>query len=255
MVDLIGFDADDTLWQNEALFRSTQAEFRTLLSQYHDEAWIEQRLYETEVRNLVHYGYGIKAFMLSMVETAVELTEGRIGAAEIRRILDLGREMLHAPITLFDGVERTLARLADRHHLILITKGDLLDQESKIERSGLRDFFRHIEVVSRKDTGTYTRILQRADIAPDRFLMVGDSLRSDVLPVVEIGGTAIHIPQPTPWQHELVDLDATVRGRYTELDSIRRLPDFIGTLTGDRQPEPRDDATRTILEPVRDPAT
>ena len=252
MVDLIGFDADDTLWQNEALFRSTQAEFRSLLSQYHDEAWIEQRLYETEVRNLVHYGYGIKAFMLSMVETAVELTEGRIGGPEIRRILDLGREMLRAPITLIDGVAETLACLADDHRLMLITKGDLLDQESKIERSGLRDFFRHIEVVSRKDALTYSRILERADIAPTRFLMVGDSLRSDVLPVIEIGGAAVHIPQPSPWQHELIDPDPDVRRRYTELESIRSLPDFIRGMI--REPaEKSDDGSATeAFEPLTD---
>jgi putative hydrolase of the HAD superfamily len=226
-IDVIAFDADDTLWHNERLFRATELEFRRLLSRYHDEAWIERRLYETEVRNFEHYGYGIKAFMLSMVETAVELTEGRIGGDEIRRILELGRAMLAEPVRLLDGVEDTLAALGADHTLMVITKGDLLDQETKIERSGLRDRFRWVEVVSRKDALIYQRILARCAVNPDRFLMVGDSIRSDILPVLEIGSAAVHIPHDDPWQHEVVDVGEELRGRYVELPSIRDLADAV----------------------------
>jgi putative hydrolase of the HAD superfamily len=230
MIDVIAFDADDTLWHNERLFRGTEREFRRLLSRYHDEEWIEKRLYETEVRNLEHYGYGIKAFMLSMVETAVELTEGRVSGQEISRILDLGRAMLATPVGLLEGVEETLAALAGAHTLMVITKGDLLDQETKVERSGLRDRFRWVEVVSRKEPTVYRRILDRYGIAPERFLMVGDSLRSDVLPVIEIGAAAVHIPNPDPWQHEIVQVEPAVRTRYREVESIRDLPEVVRAL-------------------------
>lgn len=226
MIDVLGFDADDTLWHNESLFRESQAQYRRLLSRYHDEEWIEQRLYETEVRNLTHFGYGVKSFMLSMVETAVELTEGRITGAEVQRILELGRGMLSAPIALMDGVHETLDTLARSHELMLITKGDLLDQESKLERSGLREFFARVEVVSRKDPGTYERVLAKHGLTSDRFLMVGDSLRSDVLPVLEIGGWAVHVPYPTPWKHELVDHEP-VEQRYVRLERIVHLPESL----------------------------
>jgi putative hydrolase of the HAD superfamily len=231
MIEVLAFDADDTLWHNERLFRATQKEYKRLLSRYHDDAWVEKHLYETEVRNLEHYGYGIKAFVLSMVETAVELTEGRVTGAEIRQILDLGRGMLTAPIGLLDGVDEILTQLADAHTLMIITKGDLLDQETKIERSGLRDRFRWVEVVSRKDAVVYERILSRYGIPPERFCMVGDSIRSDVLPVLEIGGTAIHIPHDDPWQHEVVQIDDALRAHYLELASIRAVPDALRTLT------------------------
>jgi putative hydrolase of the HAD superfamily len=230
MIDVIAFDADDTLWHNERLFRGTEREFRQLLARYHDEAWIEKRLFETEVRNLEHYGYGIKAFMLSMVETAVELTEGRVTGAEIRSILDLGRAMLATPVGLLDGVAETLGALAGAHTLMVITKGDLLDQETKIERSGLRDRFRWVEVVSRKDPSVYRRILERYGIPPERFLMVGDSLRSDVLPVLEIGAAAVHIPHGDPWQHEVVEVAEELRSRYIELTTIRDLSTAVREL-------------------------
>ena len=230
MIEVLGFDADDTLWHNERLFRATQKEYKRLLARYHDEAWVQKHLFETEVRNLEHYGYGIKAFMLSMVETAVELTEGRISGDEIRQILDLGRGMLTAPLSLLDGVVEALDQLADAHTLMIITKGDLLDQETKIERSGLRDRFQWIEVVSRKDAAIYERILSRYGIPPDRFCMVGDSIRSDVLPVLAIGAAAIHIPHDDPWQHEIVEVDDSLRGRYVELPTIRALPDALRAL-------------------------
>lgn len=229
MIEMIALDADDTLWHNENIFRRTHAEFQALLARYHEESWIEKRLYRTEMQNLEQYGYGVKSFMLSMVQTAVELTEGRISGAEVLRILELGREMLTAPIELLDGVTDTLDALADSYELMLITKGDLLDQESKLERSGLRERFRHINIVSRKDRPTYQRIMARHDLRPDRFVMVGDSVRSDVLPVIELGGWAVHIPCATPWQHEVVN-DPPDSDRMVRLPHIRGLPEAVRML-------------------------
>jgi putative hydrolase of the HAD superfamily len=168
--------------------------------------------------------------MLSMVETAVELTQGRIAGIEIRRILELGRAMLEAPVQLIDGAAETLSVLADSRDLMLITKGDLLDQESKLERSGLRDLFTRVEVVSRKDAAVYRRILDRHGIPLDRFLMVGDSLRSDVMPVLELGGAAVHIPPETPWAHEVVELDPALQSRYVRIDRIASLLDILNVM-------------------------
>lgn len=229
MRDVIALDADDTLWRNEDLYRETQAEFRALLAHYHDPAWIDARLYEAEVRNLPHFGYGIKAFILSMVETAVELTEGRITGVEIQKVVELGRAMIQAPIELLDGVHETVAALADHHELVIVTKGDLLEQESKVERSGLREHFRGVEIVSRKDRSTYERIARRRGIAPQDFVMVGNSLRSDVLPVVAMGGLGVHIPYHTTWAHEEVDEEERAGLAYVELRSIRELPDWIAS--------------------------
>jgi putative hydrolase of the HAD superfamily len=200
--DLIAFDADDTLWQNERLFINAQQRFIQLLSQYHPPEWISQRLDATEARNIEHFGYGIKAFALSMIETAVELTEGRVAGEDIGVLVDLARQMLRAPVELLEGVAEVIPQLAARHRLMLITKGDLLDQESKINRSGLAQYFPYVEIVSQKTPATYTRILERYGIAPARFLMIGNALRSDILPVLELGGNAVYIPQDTTWAHE-----------------------------------------------------
>ena len=227
MIRLVALDADDTLWHNEPLFTDTQARFSALLSRHTDPEVIEQRLSETEIRNLQHYGYGVKAFTLSMVETAIELTGGKVTGEEVAEIVRMGREMLHAPVDLLDGVGEAVRELSESHDLMIVTKGDLLDQETKIERSGLRDRFRWVEVVSRKDALIYQRILARCAVNPDRFLMVGDSIRSDILPVLEIGSAAVHIPHDDPWQHEVVDVGEDLRGRYVELPSIRDLADAV----------------------------
>jgi putative hydrolase of the HAD superfamily len=237
MIDVLAFDADDTLWHNETLFRDAQNEFRRLLARYHDEEWIEQRLYETEMRNLGHFGYGVKSFMLSMIETALQLTEGRIEGPDLQRILDLGREMINAPIRVFDGVTETLETLTRSYDLILITKGDLLHQESKIERSELRHFFSHVEVVSRKEAATYGRILERHRVASDRFGMVGDSVRSDILPVLSLGGWAFRVPNPIAWQHEHVD-EEPAHDRYVHLDALDALPAVLERL-GEREVIPQ----------------
>ena len=235
MPDAIAFDADDTLWHNEILFSTAQARYRQLLGQYHSPEWIDQKLYETEVRNLRHFGYGIKGFTLSMIETAIELTEGRIAGDEIMSILEFGKEMLEAPVDLLDHVAEVIPALAQRYTLLLITKGDLLNQETKIARSGLADYFDHIEIVSEKTPDVYESILSRYQIAATRFVMVGNSMRSDVLPVVEIGGIGVHVPYRTTWQHEQVAGDPLQHERLLVLESLQHLPDLLDQLGGSRE--------------------
>jgi putative hydrolase of the HAD superfamily len=231
MFDVIAFDADDTLWHNESLYLYVQESFKRLLGQYHSPEWIEQKLYETEMKNLQFYGYGIKSFALSLIETAIELTEGRISGLEIQKVLDLAKEMLTAEIQLCEYAEDTVKRLAGSYPLMLITKGDLLDQEAKIARSGLKPYFHFIEIVSDKTPETYAAILDRNKISPERFLMVGNSLRSDVLPVISVGGKAVHIPYALTWAHENVTLPEGARERYHELEHLGFLPALIETLS------------------------
>jgi putative hydrolase of the HAD superfamily len=231
-IELLGFDADDTLWHNMPIFRSAEARFAELLSPYHDREWIARRLDEAQIRNLEHFGYGIKGFTLSTIETAIELSEGRISGEEIRQILETAKEMLQAPVELMNGVAESIRCLSERYELILITKGDLFDQEGKLARSGLGDYFDHVQVVSRKDRETYGTILERFGIDPERFAMVGDSLRSDILPVIEIGSIAIHIPTERQWIHEVVDLEELDRTRWVQLDSIAELPGWLESVHG-----------------------
>ena len=226
-ISVIAFDADDTLWHNENIYINTHEKFKQLLRQYHNDEWIQQRLNETEIRNLQHFGYGIKGFTLSMIETAIELSEGRVSANEIQKIVDLGKEMLRAPVELLDGVAATIAQLASSYKLMLITKGDLLDQESKIARSGLGDYFSHIEVVSEKDVETYRRLVAKHGIAPERFLMVGNSLKSDILPVIAMGGQAVYIPYQTTWVHERVVEEDLAAKRYVTIQNISQLQDWL----------------------------
>lgn len=228
-LDLVAFDADDTLWHHDPLFSTAQVKFKQLLAQYHDEEWIGRRLYETEIRNLEQFGYGIKGFTLSMIETAIELTEGRITGREVQEIIGYAREMLTAPIQLLDGVRETIADVSQLYRLILITKGDLLEQEAKITRSGLSDHFSGIEIVSRKDQQTYEAIIRRHSIAPERFLMVGNSIKFDVLPVLAMGGWAIHIPYQTNWPHEAVSDGELLHHAVIELKQISLLPSFLQT--------------------------
>ena len=227
MFEVIAFDADDTLWHNEPLYRGTQTKVIEILARHHDAAWIEGRMFETEIRNLEHYGYGIKGFTLSMIETAIELTEGRISGAEIGRIIGLTREMFKAPVELLDGVEETIATLAASHDLMLITKGDLFEQQAKIARSGLTRHFDKIEIVPVKVAETYQSIVARHEISPQRFLMVGNSIRSDVLPVIEMGGQAVHIPYETTWEHEIVPEEELAGREFITLAHIRELPNLI----------------------------
>ena len=224
---VIAFDADDTLWHNETNFEHFQAHYRALLAHYQPAATVDQALLATERRNIELYGYGIKGFTLSSIETAVDLSAGRITAEEIKTILQLGRAMLAHPIELLDGVADTLATLAGSHRLLVITKGDLRDQERKLAKSGLAARFHHIEIVSEKDESTYAAILRRHSIAPGEFLMVGNSLKSDILPVLALGAAGVHVPYHLAWglEHteQLPDADAP----FVQLKSLRELPALL----------------------------
>ena len=229
-VHVIGFDADDTLWHNESLFSVTKERFAGLLSTYHEPDWIDQKLYETEMRNLHHFGYGIKGFTLSMIETAIELTEGRIQGNQIRQMIEYAKEMLQAPVELLPSVRTVIEKLAAVYPLMLITKGDLFDQESKLARSGLASFFTHVEVVTEKNPAIYQALLAHHGICPDEFLMVGNSLRSDVLPVLRIGGRAVLIPYDVTWRHEAAERPDALLDGYFCLDAIGDLPDLLKKL-------------------------
>lgn len=229
MVTTIGFDADDTLWHNESIFASTHERLRTLLAGYHDAATVERTLYATELRNLELYGYGIKSFALSAIETAVELSGGQLRADEVMAIIRLTQNMLDHPVEILPQVASTVATLAARHRLLVITKGDLRDQERKIEKSGLAGHFAAIEIVSEKNRLTYERVLRRHQVDPDEFLMVGNSLRSDVLPVLDLGGAAAFVPYPITWRHERVDT-IPEHPRFHPLNSIAELPDLVARL-------------------------
>ncbi len=228
-ITTVGLDADDTLWHNETIFRLTQARFLDLLAPHGDRADIEARLTEVEGRNLRLYGYGIKGFTLSMLETAMELCDGEAPPAVVREILAAGREMIAHPVETLPGVDEALAALSERHRLILITKGDLLDQERKLAASGLGDLFAAVEIVSEKDRGTYERVFVRHGTGPDEALMAGNSMKSDVLPAVAAGAWGVHIPYHVTWAHELADAPEG-HPRYVSLSSISELPDWIATI-------------------------
>ena len=225
--NLIAFDADDTLWHNERLFSYAHDRFAALLSRYHNPEWIHDRLYQTEVRNIQHYGYGIKAFALSMIETAVELTEGRVTGADIQSLIDLAREMLTAEVELLPHVAETIPQLAAAYPLMLITKGDLLDQETKLNRSGLSGYFRHVEVVSQKTPETYTRLLNKYSLDAARFLMIGNSLKSDILPILAVGGHAVHIPYEITWLHESAEPPPAGTPGFHALEHMGQLPALL----------------------------
>jgi putative hydrolase of the HAD superfamily len=229
MIDTIGIDADDTLWHNEVIFEATHARFCELLSRYHDAGTVEQTLHDTELRNLELFGYGIKGYALSSIETAITLTNGEIHAEEIQAILDSAKAMMLHPVELLDGVKATLASLADSYVLILITKGDLRDQQRKITESGLAEYFAHTEVVAEKDRDNYARILERYRVRPGSFAMVGNSIKSDILPVIDLGGTGIHIPYITTWEHEKAMVPKQ-NERFHKIDAISELPALIARL-------------------------
>lgn len=225
MLNVIGFDADDTLWDNEYLYTESKARFISLLEECADAKDCLEHLEALESRNVAVYGYGIKSFILSMIEAALELSEGRVAAAKIRNILGFARQMLAAEVRLIDGVGEVVAGLAQRYPLMLITKGEASEQQRKIEESGLANYFKWVEIVPDKTPAIYRRLLERYDIPPERFLMVGNSLRSDVLPVLQIGGRAVLVHYANTWSHEMVADDEA--GAHDELDNLRQLPDYI----------------------------
>ena len=237
MLDIIAFDADDTLWHNEPLYIDIQTRFKHLLSSYHSPEWVDRKLFDTEMRNLKHFGYGIKGFTLSMIETAIELTEGRISGSEIQKIIDYAREMLETRLELIEHVEQTLAELSQSYPLMIVTKGDLLDQEAKIANSGLAQYITSIEVVSNKTQESYASILSRYKIAPQRFLMVGNSLKSDIQPVLELGGVAVHIPYHLTWVHENNIERELPQDGYYQIEHIGLLPGLVKEIS--QKPDPK----------------
>ena len=229
--DVIAFDADDTLWHNERLYDQTQTGLAALLAPYGvSQSDLDAHLYQTESRNIGVFGYGIKSFTLSMIETAVELTGERLSSRDVLAILDLAKTQLNAPVELLEHVKTAVPRLAARYRLMVITKGDLQDQETKMLRSGLGEFFRDIEVVSDKTPRSYAALLRNHAIAVERLLMVGDSLRSDILPVLQLGGYAVHVPYQVTWQHEAAEAPAPGTPRFYQLEHLGQLPALLEEL-------------------------
>lgn len=219
----IAFDADDTLWVNEPIFTQTRIKLEEIVAPYIPIETLEADLYKFENQNLALFGYGVKGFMLSMIETALEMTDQRLSGADVQRIIDLGKDMLQHPIEVLPGIKETLEALKDRYELMIITKGDLFDQETKIARSGLAHYFQRVEIVSEKNTSSYQELINRNDLDINRFLMIGNSLKSDVLPVCKIGGKAIHIPFHETWVHEKVESHEAEGFEYLELGDVREI--------------------------------
>ena len=228
-VTTIGFDADDTLWQNESFFRLTQERFAALLADHAESDHLMDRLLAAERRNLAHYGFGIKAFTLSMIETAIEVTDGRVPASAIGEILAEGREMLRHPVHLLDGAEDAVRALAGSHTLVLITKGDLLDQERKLAESGLRDLFDGVEIVSDKTPATYHRAFARHGDGPDRALMVGNSMKSDVIPAIEAGAWGVFCPSEIEWALERAEAPEDAP-RFRRIANLAELPGLVAAI-------------------------
>ena len=229
-VTAIGFDADDTLWQNEHFYRLTEARFTELLSGHAEPEHLAGRLLDAEKRNLALYGFGIKGFTLSMIETAIEVTEGRVDAAVIKRILDAGRDLLAHPVETLPHARDALERLSGSYRIILVTKGDLFDQERKLAQSGLGDLFDAVEIVSDKTADTYRRIFARHADGAERAAMVGNSLRSDIVPAIEAGSFGIHVPHPLTWSYEHVEPPETAP-RFRRIADLGALPDLVRGLS------------------------
>lgn len=221
-IKVIAFDADDTIWVNEPYFRDAEKEFCKLLKDHIPEEECNQLLYKFEMQNLSLYGYGIKPFTLSLIEAAISISNKRLPIATVSKIIELGKEMLSKPIELIDGIEETLKQLSKKYRLVMATKGDLLDQERKLIKSGLEKYFHHIEVMSDKQPKNYQNLINHLDITPNQFLMIGNSLKSDILPVLEIGSYAIHIPFHTTWEHEKV-AEEVKHGHFKELELVSEL--------------------------------
>jgi len=225
-IKVIAFDADDTLWVNEPYFYETERQFCRLLEDYLPHHTVSRELLQVEIQNLSLYGYGIKSFMLSMIETALRVSDKTITLGAIETIIELGRELLTKPIELIEGVEEVLIQLKKNHRLVVATKGDLLDQERKLKNSGIEHYFHHIEIMSDKQEKDYQKLIRHLDVKPGEFLMVGNSLKSDVLPVLAIGGKGYHIPYHTTWAHE--HIEHTIEHKdFKQLSNIRELLEHL----------------------------
>jgi putative hydrolase of the HAD superfamily len=223
-IKVIGFDADDTLWINEPYFKELEAEFCVLLNNYLPHKEISKTLFQTEVKNIELYGYGVKAFMLSLIESAIKISEKKVPIQVIEKIIQLGKQQLNKPVILLEGVEKVLQYLSNKNYkLIVATKGDLLDQERKLQKSGIEKYFHHIEIMSNKNDSDYHKLLKHLEIKPDEFAMIGNSLKSDILPVLNIGGKAIYIPFHTVWEHETLTEENFQKDNYTEVKTIEEI--------------------------------
>ena len=231
-IDLVGFDGDDTLWQSEAAFAITHERFRALLADHAEPGDLDRELLEVERRNLELYGYGVKSFTLSMLETAIEITGGEVEVADLKAILDAGRELLSHPVELLPGAAEAVRAAATGHRVVLVTKGDLFHQESKVARSGLAELFAGIEVVAEKDAATYRRVLRRFGVDAERFVMIGNAPRSDIEPVLGLGGWAVHVPHELTWALEQHEGEAAFakHPRFRRVGDLSAIPELLAGL-------------------------
>jgi putative hydrolase of the HAD superfamily len=225
-IKIIAFDADDTLWVNEPYYQRAENKFCEMLEDFLPNHTVSRELLTIEIKNLKAYGYGIKSFILSMIETAIKISNGMVGVSLIEKILDLGREMINQPIEIMDGVEDVLQNLHGKYRLVMATKGDLLDQERKLYKSGLENYFHHTEIVSEKTEKEYQKLIKHLDIQAEEFLMIGNSLKSDVIPLLNIGAFGFHVPYHTTWEHEKVDIRIE-NDRFQQLNHIGEVLNFI----------------------------
>ncbi len=225
-IRVIAFDADDTLWVNEPYFREAEEKFSNLLEDYLPHHSVQKELFKTEIDNLELYGYGVKGFMLSMVETIGNITDNKADITLVNKAVSLGRDLLNKPIEILDGVEKVLSDLNGKYKLVMATKGDLLDQERKLIKSGLENHFHHIEIMSDKKISDYAKLLKHLDCKPEHFLMIGNSVKSDVIPVLKLGGHAIHVPYHTTWAYEKVDIKID-NPKFFEAETIEHVVDFL----------------------------
>jgi putative hydrolase of the HAD superfamily len=226
-IKIIGFDADDTLWVNEPHYQNTEKYFLDLLKGYATREEISSALFKTEIENLELYGYGAKGFILSMTETAIRISNRKVTAEEISKIIEMGKSLMDMPIEILEGVEQVLSQLKNRYKLIVVTKGDLLDQERKLRKSGLAHYFDHIEIVSDKKEKDYKTLISHLGIETKEFMMIGNSMKSDIFPVLDIGGYAIHVPYHTTWAHENAEVSP---GERIQFKSVSKLSDVLKIL-------------------------
>ena len=233
MIEIIAFDADDTLWHNEHFYSETKKKFEKIISKYTGNDRRVDYLDKLEEKNIAYYGYGIKSFTLSMIEAAIEMTAGNISGKDIHLILQLSKEMLDQELLLLDGVEETLSTLSERVPLMIITKGDLFEQHRKVLRSGIADYFEYIEVVAEKTVDVYRALMHRYRITPEHFLMIGNSLRSDIQPLVQLGAQAVYVPYATTWAHEFKLEEQLESHQYFEVARIDEVISLIQNIKAD----------------------
>ncbi len=226
-IEIIAFDADDTLWENENFFRDAEKEFCEILSDFDIEENTMTELFQVEVQNLEIYGYGIKAFILSLIETALLVSNHQISQHQIGKILQIGKTMLHKEVNVLPGVEEVLTKLSQKYRLVMATKGDLLDQERKLKKSDLNKYFHHIEVMTHKKERNYQELIKHLDLPAENFMMIGNSLKSDVLPVINLGGSAAYIPYYTTWEYEKMNPNEIKSDRFFELKDIRDVLELL----------------------------